>query len=34
MNPVGGLLIVLGVLIIILGVKGTYGNIKQSLHKL
>ncbi len=34
MNPVGGLMIVLGILLIIVGVKGSYPNITKSLKKL
>lgn len=34
MNPVGGLMIVLGILLIIIGVKGSYHNITKSLKKL
>jgi len=34
MNPVGGLMIVLGILLIIIGVKGSYKNITKSLKKL
>lgn len=34
MNPLGGLFILLGILIIIMAVKGTYKNIGQSLRKI
>lgn len=34
MNPVGGLMVVLGVLLIIVGVKGSYANLTASLKKL
>lgn len=34
MNPIGGLMIVLGILLIITGVKGSYPNLKKSIKKL
>lgn len=34
MNPVGGLMIVLGVLLIIIGAKGSYKNVLAEFKKL
>jgi hypothetical protein len=34
MNPVGALLVVLGILIIIIGVKGSYKNVAAEFKKL
>lgn len=34
MNPVAALIVVLGVLVIIVGVKGTYKNLAQGLKGL